>query len=77
MTRTAAGEDGPRRWKLREALKEKAGFSDEKIAELFTSARQLEIVELAMRVEEEFGIEIEDEDFLSSCSGEDLLDLSS
>jgi hypothetical protein len=77
MTRTAAGEDSPRRWKLRGALKEKAGFSDEKIAELFTSARQLEIVELAMRVEEKFGIEIEDEDFLSSCSGEDLLDLSS
>jgi hypothetical protein len=57
--------DEPEKWPFRRALKEKAGYTDDQIAELEHTAEGLDLVELAMEVEEKFGIEIADEEFLN------------
>ena len=55
----------PEKWPLLKALKELRGYSDAEIAELRRSLDHLDFVELVMGVEEEFGIEVKDEEFLS------------
>ena len=58
-----ANNEEPRRWKLKDALKVKAGMSDREIDQLFGDAEPLDWVELVMTLEETYNIEIEDESF--------------
>jgi acyl carrier protein len=59
MARVAASEDDPKLWKLRDALKLKAKMSDAAVERLYEEADQLDLVEIAMALEEEHGIEID------------------
>ena len=59
-----ATEENPGSWRFREALKEKAGLTDEEIDKLFATSDHLNLVELRMVLEEAYGIEILDEDLL-------------
>ena len=59
MARVATSEDGPKPWKLRDALKLKAKMSDEAVESLYEDADQLDLVEIAMALAEEHGIEID------------------
>jgi acyl carrier protein len=61
-----ATDENPRPWRFREALKEKAGLTDEEIDKLFATSDHLNLVELGMALEEAYGIEILDEDLLIS-----------
>lgn len=58
-----ANNEEPRRWKLRDALRVKAGMSDREIDQLIGYADSLDHVELVMTLEEAYNIEIEDESF--------------
>jgi acyl carrier protein len=67
-----ASADGNRKpWRLREALRDKGGLSEAEIDELFANTEPLDLVELALSLEEAHGIEIADEDFLNGKSTED------
>ena len=61
---TASGQEDPRPWRFRDALKEKAGLTPAEIEELFATRDHLDLVELGMTLEEAYGIEILDEDLL-------------
>jgi acyl carrier protein len=62
--RVAATDEDPRPWRFRDALKEKAGLTDEEIDKLFATADHLDLIELGMALEEAYGIAILDEDLL-------------
>jgi hypothetical protein len=66
--RISSGEE-PERWSLTRALREKAGWTEAQLAELEAFADQDDRVELLMRVEEEFGIEIDDEELRPPSDG--------
>ena len=59
-------QDEPRRWRLDAALRENADLTSAQIEEIKAAGDALDLVELAMGLEEKFGIEIEDEDFFGS-----------
>jgi acyl carrier protein len=65
MKVAASTEDNNQPWRLRDALRVKAGLKDEEIEKLLTEADHLDVVELAMSLEEEHQIEIVDEDLLN------------
>jgi hypothetical protein len=52
----------PERWPLRRVLVEKAGWSADQIRELTEGHDSLGVVEVAMAMEEQYGIEIECKD---------------
>jgi len=62
--RVTAADENPGPWRFRDALKAKAGLTDEEIGRLFATSDHLDLVELGMALEEAYGIEILDEDLL-------------
>jgi hypothetical protein len=77
MKVAASTEDNNQPWRLRDALRVKAGLRDEEIEKLFAETEHLDLVELGMALEEEWGIEICAEDLLQEGPGqnpEDPLD---
>jgi hypothetical protein len=71
MQVVAAADENSKPWRLRDALREKGGLSDAQIVKLLASTKPLELVELALGLEEAHGIEIVDEDFLAGKSAQD------
>jgi acyl carrier protein len=71
MKVAASTEDNNQPWRFRDALRLKAGLKDEEIEKLFAEADHLDLVELAMSLEEQFNIEIIDEDFLDPGKGQE------
>jgi acyl carrier protein len=57
-------DSDPQRWTLRSALREKRGWADAQIQQTLKESDPADRVELAMALEEEFGIQIEDDEFL-------------
>jgi acyl carrier protein len=72
-----ASNDEPEKWPLEKALAEKLGYTGAQIEELRRSMDHLDFVEFVMGFEEEFGIEIVDEDFLEGGGNEPLNGLKS
>jgi acyl carrier protein len=70
MKVAASTEDNNQPWRFRDALRLKAGLKDEEIEKLFTEMDHLDLVEYAMALEEEWGIEICDEDLFQEGSGQ-------
>ena len=70
MKVAASAEDNNQPWRFREALRLKAGLKDEEIEKLFAEMDHLDLVEYAMALEEEWGIEICDEDLFREGSGQ-------
>jgi acyl carrier protein len=62
--RVTAADDNSGPWRFRDALKAKAGLTDEEIGKLFAASDHLDLVELGMTLEEAHGIEVLDEDLL-------------
>jgi acyl carrier protein len=63
MVRVMQANNEPRRWKLRDALRVKAGMSDREIDQLIGYPDSLNHVELVVALEDAYNIEIEDESF--------------
>ena len=66
----ALSESDPERWSLQRVLREKRGWTEAQIEQLSVSDLH-DRVELAMALEEEFGIQIADEEFLMTNPGDD------
>jgi hypothetical protein len=62
MRTSVASHGEPEHWPLKRVLVEKAGWSLAQIQELREAEDSLDIVEVAMAMEEQFGIEIECKD---------------
>jgi len=69
MRIVALSDSDPERWTLRRALREKRGWTEAQIEQL-PESDPLDRVELAMALEEEFGIQIADEEFLMTDTGD-------
>jgi acyl carrier protein len=63
--RVTAADENPGPWRFRDALKVKAGLTDEEIDKLFATSDHLGLVEFGLALEEAYGIEILDEDLLT------------
>jgi hypothetical protein len=70
----ASADENPKPWRLRDALRVKRGLSDAQIDELFATTEHLDLVELALSLEEAYGIEIADEDLLNAKCPQDSED---
>ena len=70
MRMVALSESDPERCTLQRALREKRGCTEAQIEQLSVSDLH-DRVELAMALEEEFGIQIADEEFLMTNPGDD------
>jgi len=68
----ASADENPKAWRLRDALRDKAGLSEAQIDELLANTELLDLVELALGLEEAHGIEIADEDFLYNKRAQDF-----
>jgi len=66
MQTEVSWNDEPEKWPFVKAMRELRGYSDSEIAELRRSMDHHDFVELVMDLEEEFGIEVKDEEFLTS-----------
>ena len=74
MKVAASTGDNNQPWRFRDALRVKAGLKNEEIEKLFADMDQLDLVEYAMALEEEWGIEICDEDLFQEGSGQNSED---
>ena len=62
--KVTAADENPGPWRFRDALKAKAGLTDEEIDKLFATSVHLDLVEFGLALEEAYGIEILDDDLL-------------